>query len=105
MADMRKEDKDMGHCSFQRSSLEIVIRDGEGRQRYELDLERCGDAAGLLDGILQVADKTWCTPSMLKSLLDEINRACRETFGRGVQGTYCPFGQNKQVDWRKKVMS
>jgi len=28
---------------------------------YEIDLERCVDAATTLDWVLQVADKSWCT--------------------------------------------
>ena len=95
----------MEQCAFHRKTLEIVIRDEKGRQMYELDLERCTTPASLLDGILQVTGKTWCTASMTKDLLRELDRACREVFGRGAQGTFCAFGQNKRVDCRKRVIS
>ena len=90
-------------CTFQWKTLEVIVRDLEGRQMYEVDLERCNDAVGLLDSILQVNNKIWCTPEMLKSLIDEIDRACREVFGRGIQGTFCAFDSYRQVDWKRKV--
>ncbi len=71
---------------------------------YEIDLEKCNDSAETLDYILQLMGKGWATPQLIFDVLREIERACEVVFGFGAQGVFCPFGNNQQVDWKKKKL-
>jgi hypothetical protein len=66
---------------------------------YQLDLERCKTSSELLDWILQINDKSWCTPNVLKELFRILDEASNIVFYDSIQMIYCPFGNNKHVDW------
>lgn len=87
------------YCFFNESNLTIEIRNKD-HFFYEVDLERCRDSAELLDWILQVNLKTWCTPSIIKELLDTIEEACEKIFFNNAQGVYCPSGEGQEAKWK-----
>ena len=85
---------------FQKSNLTIQIESNDGKEwLYEVDLEKCTDSAQILDYILQIAGKEWCTPQILYDLTKEIEEACKKVHGKNAQLVFCPFGQNQQVSW------
>ena len=76
--------------------LALVVH---GQYPYEIDLERCTNAAHLLDIILQVSDKPWCDRALAGELLAAVETACEEHFRDNAQGVYCPGGHLMRVDW------
>jgi hypothetical protein len=85
---------------FQKSNLTIQIESDDGKDwLYEVDLENCTDSAQILDYILQIADKDWCTPQILYDLIKEIEKASREVHRKNAQGVFCPLGENQKVSW------
>ncbi len=86
----------MSATYFDEQNLTIEIVDGENR--YQLDLEQCVDSASLLDWILQLHGKDWSAQA-LHDFLECLNEACKRVFGNTTQGVFCPFGQDRSVDW------
>jgi len=84
---------------FHPENLTIIVQ-GEWCD-YELDLERANTPSELLDWIFQITQKTWMTPELTYQFLRALNEACRAVFRDGIQGTYCPWGSSRKVDWRK----
>jgi hypothetical protein len=72
-----------GHWIFQRESNELVYREW---QLYAVDLDRMTSSAAVLDVIMQVTAKTWCTAQDAKDLIEAI----RSTVDP--QATLCSFG-------------
>lgn len=77
-----------------------------GPYPYEIDLERCGTSARLLDTIMQVAHKPWCDCVLLRQMFYALEEAVYNIFGKAspigtasVQGVFCPCGIPKVVDW------
>ena len=79
-------------------TLELLIFDDKGRQRYEIDLERCCTAADFLDWIYQVKGKNWCTPLMLSAVVFGLGEALQEILDKSVQET-CHYGRNQKLVW------
>ena len=79
-----------------------IVDDNNWCTHYEIDLEECVDSARLLDYIFQVQSKTWCTPELIAQVLDVLNSACVQYFGKPVQGAFCPMGAGRKVTWPKR---
>lgn len=88
---------------FNRKSLTLEMRDRNGAWFYEIDLERCTDSARLLDALLQVASKRHplFSAAVIGDLIGVLEDVAGEVFGTNLQGLYCPFGEGRQVDWRR----
>lgn len=84
----------MSRVLFNREALLIEI-DGD----YQVDLETCTNSAKLLDWILQIASKPDYAP-LVPEFVGQIEKACREVFNDNAQGVFCPFGVDRQVDWK-----
>jgi len=80
-------------------TLELCITTDDGCE-YNIDLERCNNSSELLDWILHINAKTWCTPEILKGVIDVLEDAAHDYFKIDLQGLYCPFGSNKEVIWK-----
>lgn len=79
-----------GGWSLDRRTLCLVLRDVNGDDLYEIDLERCRTSAQLLDWVMQVAGKLWATDAVLAGLvraldayLDPQTRLCSFGMERG----------------------
>jgi hypothetical protein len=73
---------------------------------YEIDLEeRCSNAEKLLDTLLQVEKKTWCTPEMFRDVIKCFRDTAWLLFGETLQGLICPWGKSQFVDWKKATRS
>lgn len=66
---------------------------------YDIDLETCNTSAGMLDWIMQVHSKSWCTPALLYEILTFLNIACLQIFDTTVQGAICSLGIDHRVKW------
>jgi hypothetical protein len=62
-----------------------------GRDRYEVDLDRCLTSAQLLDCVCQVAGKRWADDATLAGLVRALNDVLKP------QANLCSFGQAKRV--------
>lgn len=58
-----------GGWFLDREALCLVLRDEQGRELYDVDLERCRTSAAVLDWICQVAGKTWADDRILSGLV------------------------------------
>lgn len=87
---------------FQESNLTIQIESANQKYwLYEIDLEKCIDSTEVLDYILQIADKQWCTPQLIFDLLKEINQASLKIHGVNAQAVFCQQGLNQKVSWNQ----
>ena len=68
---------------------------------YCLHLDEAKNGVALLDWLLQIAMKGWCSPQLLHDLVWELEDACERVFGKNLQGVYCPFEEPRVVDWRQ----
>ena len=85
---------------FQKSDLTIQIESDGGKDwLYEIDLENCTDSAQILDYILQITGKSWCTPQTLYEIIQELEKACKEVHGTNTQRVFCPMGESQKVTW------
>jgi len=66
---------------------------------YSLHLDEARNGVALLDWLLQIAMKGWCSPQLLHDLVWELEDACEGVFGKNLQGVYCPWGEPRVVDW------
>ena len=82
--------------------LDRLVLVVHGPYDYEIDLERCGTPAQLLDTVFQVSRKTWCDRALAGELLAAVQEACRAQFGKSAQGVFCPYGTAMKVGWAAK---
>lgn len=66
---------------------------------YQIHLDQINSGSELLDFILQINRKGICKPEHVKEFLDCIEQVSDRYFGKNAQGVFCPFGQNKDVEW------
>src|SRR5271157_5194900 len=86
------------YVKFNPDNLTLLVNIGYW---YEVDLEDCRNSAKLLDWIFQVAGKLDRDGAeIVWELLHSLNQASRLVFEKGVQGAFCPFGCDHEVDWR-----
>jgi len=73
----------------------------KGRQIYEIDLERCNNAAQILDWIVQLSHKTWATPQVIYDFISALDRI----LGYRLQGRVCPGGHyiDRAVNWKEVI--
>lgn len=74
----------------------IDIYDGHG-WIYDIDLEQCTTSAEVLDWIMQIYNKNWCTPDLISEVIDVLNKA----IPGGIQGSICPLGVDR-TEWDTK---
>lgn len=65
---------------------------------YEIDLDRMRTRLELLDWIFQLFNKSSVTPEIMYDILHEMERACRETFGDGMQTIF--VWNSKIKNWK-----
>jgi hypothetical protein len=87
-----------GHWKFHSSNLTLECSDERG-YIYEIDLERCGTPAEMLDGIFQVQGKTWATADIVKDLLAALDDLLSPQAG------LCSFGRSGRIDPRETLRS
>ena len=73
-------------ANFKRGTLYHAAED------YEIDLDECLTAGGVLDWLMQVAGKTWATPEVLAGLVHLVDRLVDP------QGTVCR-GRELTTGW------
>jgi len=66
---------------------------------YEIDLERCLTGSEVMDWIFQIRWKTWVTPDVMFSFLEEFENAFRKTFNTNAQAM-CSGGADFIADWK-----
>lgn len=81
-------------------SLTIEIYQN-GQWVYEIDLLQCTSSAQMLDWIMQVHSKGWCTAGLISEVITALNNASMEFFGSFVQGVFCPNGIDREAIWRQ----
>ncbi len=69
-------------------TLEYAVN---GVWRYEVDLERMGSSAGVLDWVFQCHHKGWLSDGDIRDLLRALDYMCR----LGVQGHFCSMGTDR----------
>jgi len=67
---------------------------------YEIDLERCTTGSEVMDWIFQIRWKTWLTPNIIFSFLEEFENAFHEIFGTNAQAM-CGSGADFFANWKK----
>jgi D-glycero-D-manno-heptose 1,7-bisphosphate phosphatase len=95
----RRQAESKGLARFDQDELVIVISEGSSSE-YRIDLKQCTDAAKMLDAILQLARKAWCTPDILFDVLLCIEEASKKVHGSTAQNVFCPLGQVRSVIWK-----
>lgn len=68
--DYRNPSLKWGRWQYDRELMTLTITPYDGRPyEYEIDLETCTSASQVLDWIMQIANKTWCSASDLRDLI------------------------------------
>lgn len=75
----------------------------DGRQVYRIDLDRCTSPAQILDWLMQVHHKRWCTPELFWKIVRRLDYAAQEVFGQGIQGVFCPSGSPQTANWKEAM--
>lgn len=71
------------------SGKKVLVYHLNGRDTYEVDLERCNTSAEILDWLCQVQSKNWCSSWCLAQLL-----AALDLLSGGLQSNVCSFGRD-----------
>ena len=81
-------------------SVEIVVNKSTGAT-YQIDLERCTNSAQLLDWLFQIQGKNWCSPELIFDLMTFFD----DLIVGGVQGKFCPCGEDQKVNWAEILVA
>jgi len=54
----------------------------------------------MLDSILQVAGKRWCTPEILYDFIRCLDEACLEVHKEHARALLCPYGRDRKIVWK-----
>ena len=71
-----------------RSKSLILVYEDHNRDFYEIDLEKCRDAAEILNWLLQISHKYWISPEDIGNLLLALDDLARGD----LQADICPMG-------------
>ncbi len=85
-------------CRFDPKRLQIRIF-SEGRQVYDIDLQRCRTASELLDWILQLTPKCWFSAQMLFDLIETVRKNCLVD-GKDARFLFCQ-NDGIEIDWKR----
>lgn len=66
---------------------------------YEIHLDQISSGSELLDFVLQINRKGICKSEHIKEFLDCIEQISDRYFKKDAQEIFCPFGQNRNVEW------
>jgi len=77
-----------------------IVQDVGDSIFYQIDLEQCCNSSQLLDWLFQVNGKAWCTPELLKAIMDVIEDSSYKYFSKCAQGLYCSIGKDHKVVWK-----
>ena len=90
-----------GLVSFEEKSQIISVKMGaQGPPSYDIPLEGIDSAKELLDWILQLNYKTWCTGQHLKEFLDLVPQVAEKNFGQNAQAVFCSqTRRNDDITW------
>lgn len=66
---------------------------------YEIHLYQIKSGSQLLDFALQINRKGICKPEHIKEFFDCVEQISDRYFKKNAQGVFCPFGNNKNVEW------
>jgi hypothetical protein len=69
--------------------------------QHEIDLNECTDAARMLDALLLLSRKTWCTPDILFDVVLCMEEASQKVHNTTAQNVFCPLGQFRSTTWKK----
>lgn len=64
-----------------------------------IELRDLVNSAEVLDTLLHLQGKNWCSSHLLCEILDQLNAAFRRFHGDTIQGVVCPFGLGKRITW------
>ena len=86
---------------FVKSNRTILIHiHGPNSPTYEVELDRANSPSQILDWILQINSKRWCSPQIIKDFLDTLEYASQVTFNHCLQASFCPFGNPLSKKWK-----
>lgn len=75
----------IGHVYCDRKNKVILIETNETEYpnyEYEIDLDRCGSNKEILEWLMEVNDKMWATPEIMKNLIDMFEKIIPESVFR-----------------------
>lgn len=81
---------------------ESIIFKTDNHENYWIEKDRLYSTGEILDYILQINSKGWCTPVHLKSFLDCLEEMSEMFLGTNAQGSMCPGGEHMKLNWSKK---
>lgn len=88
--------KNLTHFKFKKSGSVLETRN---IFKYEISIEACVNSSQLLDKILQLHNKSWCTCAMIGELIEAVELICFLKKEDMAQGVFCPCGVYKKVAW------
>ena len=88
-----------GRWVYRHTTLTLGLWYGD-RLIYEVDLERCNDAAEILDWIVQVSHKSYIDSAEIGKLVVAL-----DDLADGLQPNVCPSGRYVHFDFRKHLQS
>jgi len=82
--------EDKQYCWIDYNTIEIVIRPNQDKPYsfYRVDIEAWTSPEKLIDWILQVAHKGWCTPELLAAYLRIMEKAIQWHFGQDIYAQF-----------------
>lgn len=88
-----------GNWHYCPDNLTLELRRENGNVRYSVDLEKCGTATQILDGVLQIGSKEW-GPEVVGDLVE----ALIDLSDFNLQGAVCPGGRKGPgFDWKRHL--
>lgn len=69
-------------------------------EMYGIELDKCSNSAQLLDWIFQLHNKSWVYPEIISEFLETIEKLCSSRLDNNAQGCFCPWGIDKEVNWK-----
>jgi D-glycero-D-manno-heptose 1,7-bisphosphate phosphatase len=90
--------KNSGLAYFDPEQMTITLRAGPLTE-HEINLRECDSAAALLDTVLEITRKSWCTPQILFDLFMAIEESSKAVYGTNAQEVFCRRNQDQPVEW------
>jgi D-glycero-D-manno-heptose 1,7-bisphosphate phosphatase len=95
-----RDRQNSGLAHFDQQRMIITLRAGP-LMEHEIDLREWTSATAMLDTILGITRKPWCTPQILFDLLMAVEESSRAVYGTSAQDVFCRRDQDQPVEWKK----
>jgi hypothetical protein len=94
----RWDRQNSGLASFDRERMTITLRAGPLTE-HEINLHEWNSATAMLNTVLEITRKPWCTPQILYDLFMAVEESSKAVQGTNAQNVFCQRDPDQPIEW------